>query len=85
MKTYIVLKLIKAKPMTRGDYNTLRGWQLPKDEDGSDEGYLVEYTDSPSANVKGYLGYVSWSPKYVFDEAYRPIETHDGHLKFGKI
>lgn len=29
MKTYIGVKKIEAEPMTRGDYNTYRGWQIP--------------------------------------------------------
>jgi hypothetical protein len=79
MKTYIGSKVINAKPMTREAYNILRGWQLSVDEDGADEGYLVEYTDGGKPNLSGYTGYVSWSPKEQFDGAYR--ET-DG-LTFG--
>ena len=29
--------------MTRLEYNQFRGWELPADENGADEGYLVEY------------------------------------------
>ena len=29
MKRYIGTKIIKAEPMTRGDYNKYRGWQIP--------------------------------------------------------
>ena len=29
MKPYIGVKKIEAEPMTRGDYNTYRGWQIP--------------------------------------------------------
>lgn len=32
MKTYIGVKKIEAEPMTRGDYNTYRGWQIPTDK-----------------------------------------------------
>ena len=38
MKRYIGTKIIKARPMTRGDYNDYRGWQIPADEDPLDEG-----------------------------------------------
>lgn len=61
MKDYIGTKMIQAKPMTRGDYNKYRGWQIPADENPEDEGYLVKYKD----------GYESWSPKEAFEEAYR--------------
>lgn len=60
---YIGIKKIEAEPMTRGEYNDFRGWKTPKDENPSDEGYIVKYSD----------GYVSWSPKDVFDKAYSRI------------
>lgn len=71
MQKYIGTKTINAKPMTRGEYNALRGWDVPKDENPTDDGYLVEYTDSPTANVQGFSGYVSWSPKEVFERGYQ--------------
>ena len=61
MKQYIGTKIIKAKPMTRGEYNDLRGWKVPADEDYRDKGFLVEYSD----------GYISWSPEKQFNDAYR--------------
>lgn len=72
-KTYIGIKMIKATPMNRADYNKYRQWQLPADENGEDEGFLVEYTDGGKPNVVGHAGYVSWSPKDVFEAAYKPI------------
>ena len=72
MQTYIGTKIIRAKPMSRGDYNFLRRWQLPEDEDGNDEGYLVEYLDGGKPNLEGFEGYVSWSPKEQFKNAYHP-------------
>jgi hypothetical protein len=74
MKRYIGTKLINAKPMTRQAYNDFRGWNLPADENGADEGYLVEYVDGGKGNTDHYAGYVSWSPADVFDRAYRPCE-----------
>lgn len=74
MKTFIGVKLINAKPMTRAEYNTFRGWTLPADENGADEGFLVEYIDGGKANTEQYQGYVSWSPKDVFERAYRPVD-----------
>lgn len=71
MKQYIGTKLINAKPMTRGEYNKYRGWEVPDNENPEDAGYLVEYQDSPIANTPDHAGYVSWSPKDVFDKAYR--------------
>jgi hypothetical protein len=74
MEQYIGVKLINASPMTRLEYTDFRGWEIPDDEDGDDEGYLVEYTDGGKANTEEYEGYVSWSPAYVFDRAYQPVE-----------
>ena len=70
-QTYIGTKLIHAEPMTRQAYNDFRGWTLPADEDGTDEGYLVEYLDGGKPNTTTHAGYVSWSPKAQFDSTYR--------------
>lgn len=55
--------------MTRGEFNVKM--ELPVTEDKDKEGYFVEYAD----------GYKSWSPKEVFEEAYR--ETSRGQMTFG--
>jgi len=71
MQLFIGTKLIRAVAMTRLAYNEMRNWQLPVDENGEDEGYLVEYLDGGEANTTQYIGYVSWSPKKQFEDAYR--------------
>ena len=71
MKNYIGVKEIKARPMNRADYNIYRGWKLPDDEDGADEGFLVEYIDGGKSNHPSHEGYISWSPKDIFERAYR--------------
>lgn len=76
MQTYIGTKIIRALPMTRQEYNDYRGWQLPADENGDDEGYLVEYVDGGKANDQRHAGYISWSPKDVFERSYRPMQGH---------
>jgi hypothetical protein len=73
MKEYIGVKSILARQMNRADYNIYRGWELPSDEDGSDNGYLVEYNDTKHPNHPLHKGYISWSPKEVFDESYGEI------------
>lgn len=78
-QNYYGTKRIAAKPMTRLEYNQFRGWELPNNENGADEGYLVEYLDGGKPNVEGYAGYVSWSPKEQFDAAYQPTDA----LSFG--
>ena len=63
-------KRVMARPMTRGDYNTYRGWTVPADENPDDAGYLVEYLDGGKANHRDHAGYISWSPADVFQRAY---------------
>jgi hypothetical protein len=79
MKTYIGTKLVKMRPMNRAEYNAYRGWQLPEDEDGDDDGYLIENMDGGKPNVPGHDGYVSWLPSTQAYTQYRPT---DG-LSFG--
>lgn len=52
--------------MTMGDYNTFRGWTILDDENPEDEGYLVKYPD----------GYISWSPKQIFEKAYLQVDDN---------
>lgn len=68
-----VTKDVRAWPMNRADYNAYRGWTLPADENGADEGYLVEYLDGGKSNHPHHHGYISWSPADVFHRAYNPI------------
>jgi hypothetical protein len=68
MQNYIGTKLVKAMPMTRQEYNDLRGWKVPANENPEDDGYLVEYPDS-EANHQDFAGYISWCPKKQFEEA----------------
>lgn len=79
LKKYVGTKAIKAKPMTRGAYNDLRGWTVPENENPADDGYLVVYPNG-EPNVEGYDGYVSWSPKKQFKEVYRVSETFKDRL-----
>lgn len=79
MQKCIGTKLVQLTPMTRLEYNEYRGWDLPDNENGADEGYLVEYLDGGNANHHAHKGYISWSPKEQADNAYRPV---DG-LSFG--
>lgn len=75
MKNYIGTKLIRVIPMNREDYNKLRGWDVPNNENPMDDGYLVCYPGQTS-NVNGFDGYVSWSPKEVFEQTYIELITN---------
>lgn len=64
LKKYIGFKMIEAEPMTAYE----AGQHLARPIDISDagkqrDGYLVKYPD----------GYVSWSPKDVFEKAYMQV------------
>lgn len=73
--TYVGTKVVHASPMNRSDYNELRGWGLPENENGADEGYIVEYGDNLSEkNTEEFQGYISWSPKAVFEGSYQTLD-----------
>ena len=65
MQKYIGTKIIEAVPAIRkGGKVYEEGWPIPKSMDPTEDGYKVRYPD----------GYESWSPKDVFEEAYRPTD-----------
>ena len=68
MEKYIGTKVVKAEPMTMTEAQEVLGREL-KPANLEEDGYLVEYKD----------GYKSWSPKNVFEEAYRKV----GSVNFG--
>lgn len=80
MKRFNALKKVKAKPMSRVAYNNLRGWALPPNEDGADEGYLTVDINGTS-DVEGYDGYVSWTPKAMFDDQFYAVEDDAPSVK----
>lgn len=69
MKKFIGTKVIMAEPMTMTEAQKVLGREL-KPATAEEDGYLVEYKD----------GYKSWSPKSVFDEAYKPFEDFKDRL-----
>lgn len=72
-KLYEGTKRLHAQPMTRGEYNAYRGWENPADENPADDGYFVEYVDGGKANDSRHAGYISWSPKDVFERSYKAV------------
>lgn len=69
-KQYTGTKTIYAAPMTKSEAEKVLGKSITPATAGMD-GYLVEYPD----------GYRSWSPKHVFENAYRISETHVDRMK----
>jgi len=89
MQLFIGTKVIMARPMTRQEYNDYRGRILPENENGNDEGFLVEYVDGGQSNHDSHEGYISWSPQDVFERSYQPVSSMTfGHaiemLKLGR-
>ncbi len=74
MQNYIGLKQIMAKPMTLGEYNKYRGWELPEEESPHKKGFLVEYKEGGQPNHKDHIGYISWSPAGIFEGSYKPVD-----------
>lgn len=66
-------KRLYAVPMSRGQYNAYRKWAIPLNENPEDPGYLVEYVDGGTPNDPRHNGYISWSPKDVFERTYKPV------------
>ena len=64
-------KLVEAYPMTRYEYNDLRGWALPFDENGSDEGFLLNSLTNAKPNTDFLDGYVSWVTKEQKEAEFR--------------
>lgn len=65
MKKYLGVKIVDAEPMCEFDFLKFsdKGKAIVSSEYINREGYKVVYED----------GYTSWSPKEVFEKAYRPI------------
>lgn len=64
---YIGTKIVKGEPMTERDF-----YKNVKNQDISDretlgDGYKVTYED----------GYVSWSPKNIFEQCYRLLSNRE--------
>lgn len=84
MKTYIGTKIIKAEPMSKAEFNHYMNYCNA--EYVEREGYLVEYSltsEKDKPNHPDHEGYVSWSPKESFEEAYEEMTTTEPeyHLK----
>lgn len=77
MDRYIGTKLLNAVAMPLGQYNNLQGWKLPEGQEPDTPGYLVEYLDGGKPNHPDFAGYISWSPKDVFERAYQPTSGMD--------
>lgn len=78
---YTGTKSILAATMTRGEYNDYRGWKIPENEDPKEQGYLVEYVDGGKPNDERHAGYISWSPRDVFEKSYHQSQTPQDRVR----
>lgn len=67
---YIGTKIVKAEPMSEFDFYLQFKNQDISDRETLGDGYKVTYED----------GYVSWSPKKVFEQCYRLLSNSEIHL-----
>ena len=65
-KVYIGTKVVRAEPMSHEDWlRSQNKWQDGQETAG--DGYKVQYED----------GYLSWSPKHVFERCYRELSNQE--------
>lgn len=71
MTTYPIVRMMRAVPMTRGEYHLMRGNKSYGGFDPREEGYLVEIEgEHGPTNLEGFEGGVHWLSKGEFKETY---------------
>ncbi len=85
MVAFIGTKSVLATTMSRGEYNEYRGWTIPENEDPAEQGYLVEYVDGGKPNDERHKGYISWSPRDVFEKSYHQSQTPQDRVRLEQI
>lgn len=73
MALYISVSVVKARPITRGQYNEVKGWKTRDNEDPNEEGYLVEQLTNPKVG-KTFSKFVT---KRGFEFSYKPVKAED--------
>lgn len=75
LKKYIGTKVVEARPMNEIDAESIGYARKNSDHHEYREGYHVRYTNPDGST------YDSWSPKDVFEKAYKPSDTVLDRLK----
>lgn len=75
LKKYLGTKVVEARPMNEIDAESVGYARKNIDNHEWREGYHVRYTNPDGST------YDSWSPKSVFEEAYKPSDTVLDRLK----
>jgi len=74
MKAFIGTKIILAEPMSKAKFNGSVKNQESCQGDAELDGYHVQYSNPDGST------YDSWSPKDVFERAYRPVSADEAEL-----
>ena len=82
---YIGTKAVLAHLMTKEEYCDYREWKVPENEDPAEQGYLVEYVDGGKPNDERHKGYISWSPRDVFEKSYHQSQTPQDRVRLEQI
>lgn len=77
MDMFVGTKVVLARFMSLGEYNDYRGWDIPKNEDPTTEGYFIEMPDTVP-NDPAHAGYITWSRKDAFEESHVMIYNGPG-------
>ena len=73
MEKYIGTKLVEAEEMSRGEHSE---WMKKRCE-GAAEGHCAFDANEAGYSVKYPDGYVSWSPKEIFEKAYLKMSVNE--------
>ena len=66
-KTYLQKTTIKAIPLQKGKYFTMKGWDLPDGENGAESGYLIEHGNKKAKS------FMTWMDKEQFLSTYQEV------------
>ena len=64
----------RAAQMTRKEYNKLRAWFLPENENPEDIGYVIALGEGSNLHI-------TWLPIDVFEKTYKKCETFKDRMK----
>ena len=64
----------RAAQMTRKEYNDVRSWTVPENENPSDIGYVIALGEGENIHI-------TWLPIDVFEKTYKKCETFKDRMK----
>lgn len=74
-KTLMVSTAVLAWPMTLGEYNAYRGWEIPTVENPDDAGLLLEQINGREPNHPNHQSPITWSNTNAFTTAYAALDA----------